>query len=95
MAIKVIITRKVTGGKQKDLLPLLMELRAKAMNQNGYISGETLKGISDPEEFMVISTWKSLEDWKAWESNPERKEIHGKIDVILEKKTIAKAYLYG
>jgi len=32
MLIKVIITRKVTGGKQKDLLPLLMELRAKAMD---------------------------------------------------------------
>ena len=95
MLIKVIITRKVTGGKQKDLLPLLMELRAKAMDQNGYISGETLKGISDPEEFMVISTWKNLEDWKAWEGNPERKEIHGKIDAILEQKTIAKAYLYG
>ena len=95
MVIKVIITRKVTGDKQKDLLPLLLELRAKAMDQNGYISGETLKGISDPEEFMVISTWKSLEDWKAWEGNPEREEIHGKIDAILEKKTIARAYLYG
>ena len=44
---------------------------------------------------MVISTWKSLEDWKVWEGNPERKEIHGKIDAILEQKTIAKAYLYG
>jgi heme-degrading monooxygenase HmoA len=94
MAIKVIITRKVTGVRQKDLLPLLMELRTKAMNQNGYISGETLKGISDPEEFIVISTWKSLEDWKAWENNPERKEFQGKIDALLEEKTNAKAYLY-
>ena len=95
MAIKVIITRKVAKGKQKDLLPLLMELRSKAMNQKGYISGETLKGISDPDEFMVISTWNSLEDWKAWEDNPERREIQGKIDALLEEKTIARAYLHG
>lgn len=95
MAIKVIITRKVGKGKQKDLLPLLMELRTKAINQNGYISGETLKGISDPDEFMVISTWQSFEDWKAWEDNPEREEIQAKIDAILEEKTMAKAYLHG
>jgi len=95
MAIKVIITRKVTKGKQKDLLPLLVELRSKAMSQKGYISGETLKGISDSDEFMVISTWNSLEDWNAWDNNPAREEIQAKIDAILEEKTVAKAYLYG
>jgi heme-degrading monooxygenase HmoA len=95
MAIKVIITRKVTRGRERDLLPLLMELRTKAMNQKGYISGETLKGISDPDEFLVISTWKSSEDWKAWEDNPERRAIQSKIDAILEEKTVARAYLYG
>jgi len=95
MAIKVIITRKVAKGRQNDLLPLLMELRTQAMNQKGYISGETLKGISDPDEFLVISTWQSFEDWKAWEDNPARREIQVKIDAILEEKTVAKAYLYG
>jgi heme-degrading monooxygenase HmoA len=95
MAIKVIIRRKVTPGKQRDLLPLLMELRAKAMSQKGYISGETLKGISDPDEFLVISTWNSFEDWKAWENNAERGNIQAEIDRILEEETVAKAYLYG
>jgi len=95
MAIKVIIKRRVAKGRQKELLPFLMELRTKAMNQKGYISGETLRGISDADEFLVISTWQSLEDWKAWEDSPERKEIQGKIDAVLEEKTVAKAYLYG
>jgi len=95
MAIRVIIARKVAKGRQKDLLPLLMELRTKAMNQKGYISGETLKGISDADEFLVISTWQSFEDWEDWEDNPERREIQGKIDALLKEKTVAKAYLYG
>ncbi len=95
MAIKVIIARRVGKGRKGDLLPLLMELRTKAMNQKGYISGETLKGIGDPDEFLVISTWRSLGDWKAWEDNPERGEIQAKIDGVLEEKTITKAYLYG
>jgi heme-degrading monooxygenase HmoA len=95
MAIKVIITRTVTSGKEEDLLPLLRQLRSKAMEQKGYISGETLKGISDPDEFLVISTWANLEDWRAWDSNPARREIQDKIDDMLEKKTVAKAYYYG
>ena len=95
MAIKVIITRKVAQGKEKDLLPLLMELRTRAMGQGGYISGETLKGVSDPDEFLVISTWNSLEDWRAWEANPERQKIQERIDGVLDEKTTAKAYLYG
>jgi len=95
MAIRVIITRKVATDKQKDLFPLLMELRLKAMNQKGYISGETLKGISDPDEFMVISTWNSLEDWNAWDNNPARKEIQAKIDVILKEKTNCEGVSYG
>jgi heme-degrading monooxygenase HmoA len=95
MAIKVIITRKVARGREMDLHPLLMELRTKAMEQKGYISGETLKGISDPDEFMVISTWNSLENWDAWNDNPDRIEIQEKIDAILEQKTVAKAYYYG
>ena len=95
MAIKVIITRKLAQGKEKDLLPLLMELRTRAMGQGGYISGETLKGVSDPDEFLVISTWNSLEDWRAWEANPERQKIQDKIDGVLDEKTTAKAYLYG
>jgi len=95
MAIKVIISRKVRKGREKDLLPLLMELRAKAMEQRGYISGETLNGISDQDEFMVISTWNSLDDWNAWNDNPARREIQSKIDAILKEKTVAKAYFYG
>jgi heme-degrading monooxygenase HmoA len=95
MAVKVIITRKVAGGREEDLLPLLWDLRSKAMEQKGYISGETLKGISDPDEFMVISTWRSLEDWNAWNGNPARREIQDRIDAILEQKTVAKAYYYG
>ena len=95
MAIKVIIARKVARGKEKDLLPLLMELRTRAMGQGGYISGETLKGVSDPDEFLVISTWNSLDDWRGWEQNPERQKIQERIDAVLEQTTTAKVYLYG
>ncbi len=83
MAVKVIIERRVPKGKDTDLANLMRDLRAKAMFAKGYISGETLRAHDDPTLYVVISTWKSLEDWRAWEQGLERKAIQAKIDTIL------------
>ena len=95
MAIKVFVKRKVAKGKESELLPLLLELRAKATSRPGYISGETLRGVEDPEDYIVIGTWQSVENWKDWESSPERAQIQDKIDVLLGEKTKYRVYFYG
>jgi len=95
MAVKIIIKREVRKEKEKELLPLLLELRSKAVAQSGYISGETLNNVDNPEEYLVISTWQSVESWKAWESSRQRKEIQRKVDAILGQKSKYSIYLYG
>ena len=95
MAVKIIIRRKIPKGKETQLSPLLLSLRSKAISQPGYISGETLRNVDDPGDHLVISTWKSVEDWRAWEANPGRLEIQGKIDALLGEKTSFAVYYYG
>lgn len=95
MAVKIIIRRKVSKGKEAQLLPLLVELRARAITQHGYVSGETLRNANDPEDYVVISTWKSVEDWKAWEASQRRMEIQKKIDSLLGEKITPGIYYYG
>ena len=63
MAVKILIQRKVKPGKEKELYETVRELRSMAIHAEGYISGETLCSIEDPSVRLVISTWKSLEDW--------------------------------
>ena len=94
MAIKIIIKREVPGKREKELLPLLIQLRALATAQPGYISGETLRNMKDPEEYLVISTWKSVDNWEAWVSSIERAAIQDKIDRVLETETQYSIYLY-
>jgi len=95
MAVKIIIRRKVSKGKEAQLLPLLIELRGKAITQHGYVSGETFRNVNDPEDYLVISTWKSVEDWKAWEASPRRGETQNKIDSLLGEKFKPGIYYYG
>lgn len=84
MAVKVIIERRVPKGKDTDLANLMREMRSKAMFASGYISGETLRAHDDPTLYVVISTWRSADDWKAWEASSERSETQTKIDAVLE-----------
>jgi heme-degrading monooxygenase HmoA len=101
MSIRVLMIRKIPrlyGGMEADLLPqlvpLLEDARELAFRQPGYISGETMRNVTDPYEFLVISTWKSIEDWERWFANPERKMIEGKIDMVLGAPTDYRVYSY-
>jgi heme-degrading monooxygenase HmoA len=66
MPIQVIIKRKWQTDKHEKLIPLLTELRPRAKKQAGYISGETLRSLEDPEDYMVVSKWETAGDWKKW-----------------------------
>ncbi len=95
MAVRIIIDRKVKKGKEAEFAKLLRELRTKAVPSKGYISGETLRALDDHHNYIVITTWQSLDDWKAWEKNPERKKIQNKIEKLLAKPSKTKIYVYA
>ena len=95
MAVKIIIKRVVPQDKARGMIPLFRKMRTLATNQPGYISGETLKRLDKPDEFIVISTWNSSDDWNRWVQSAERQEIQGEIDVLLGGKTEYEIYHYG
>jgi heme oxygenase (mycobilin-producing) len=83
MAVKVLIKRKVADKQAPELETLLRKMRALTLNQKGYISGETFTRLDEPGVSMVISTWQSLDDWRAWTLNKERVEVQEQIDKLL------------
>lgn len=95
MAVKVFIKRIVAQDKAKQMIPLFREMRSMAMTQTGYISGETLRNLESPTEFLVISNWQSSKAWEDWLSSKERQELQGKIDDLLGGKTEYSIYHYG
>jgi heme-degrading monooxygenase HmoA len=93
MAVKILITRSIGQEVAPVIRPLIVELRAHAMKQTGYISGETLKCIDRPGEYLVISTWQSVADWNKWLASQERKILEDKIDSITGKTTEYATYV--
>ena len=95
MAVKVLIKRSVSQDQAKTLIPLVRQMRASAATQAGYITGETLRSLDNPEEFLIISTWQSSDDWKKWLQSEERKEVQDKIDDLLGGATDYEIFHYG
>jgi len=87
MAVKIFIKRKVKSENIMELTSLLKKLRSLTINQQGYISGETLRRVDVPDECMVISTWRTVEDWKAWVKNEKRIAVQNEIDRLLGEET--------
>ena len=61
MAIGVLINSVTKhGDNAKVLLPHIVELRALAVKQPGYISGETFFKLDHTEEFFLIGRWTNI-----------------------------------
>jgi heme-degrading monooxygenase HmoA len=88
--VKVLMERTIRGQNVGQIVRLLRQLRVLAMQQPGYISGETLHGVDDPNYYLVISTWESLKQWQNWFNNPERRQLSTEIDGFLASPTVTR-----
>jgi heme-degrading monooxygenase HmoA len=87
MPIQVIIKRKWETDKPEALFPLLTELRSLAEKQPGYISGETLRSLDDPDKYLVFSQWETVKDWQKWLQSKERRDLQGEVDSLIGERT--------
>ncbi len=87
MAVKIFIKRRGVDKNIIELTVLLKKMRSLTLNQPGYIFGETLRRVDQPDECVVVSTWRSLDDWNNWFANNERISIQSEIDLLLGNET--------
>ncbi len=92
--VKVLLERSIKGKQVREITRLLRMMRVLAMQQPGYVSGETLHAVDDPNHYLVISTWESREHWQAWFANPERQKLQAEVDSYMESPTKIRVYTY-
>jgi heme-degrading monooxygenase HmoA len=92
--VKVLLERTIKGKHVGDIVRLLRQMRVLAMQQPGYISGETLHAVNDPNHYLVISIWESMDHWQGWFNNEERRKLQVKIDDYLESPTVMRLFTY-
>jgi heme-degrading monooxygenase HmoA len=95
MIAKILIKRTFQKDAGRQILPILQKMRAAAMSQAGYISGETLTNFATPQRLTVISTWQDMESWERWKNSPERAKIESMLEVFQVGPTEFEEFVSG
>ena len=88
--IRVIVKREVKEGQ--SVVDFLRQLRMAALPQAGYVTGETLINTENRQIVTVVSTWRSLDDWKKWEASEQRAKITRQIEPLLATPPSTETY---
>ena len=93
--IKVIIDHHVKDQKDVEaVIEIIRQLRNAATRQLGNITGETLINTKDRRNILVISVWRRVEDWNAWDKSEERKKLTQQMHQLLAKPYTFRTFQY-
>ena len=71
--VRVLVGYKLKRGS--DILPLLLQLRSSESTYPGFVSAENLLREGDDTIVVEMSTWETVEHWKAWETSKVRQAL--------------------
>jgi len=94
--IRLILEYQAKDEKAAEqLIEVIREIRNEALKQPGYITGETLVNTEDSCNIIVISSWQSLEHWRAWHESEKQVKIAQRLDSLLAEPRIARTYRHS
>jgi heme-degrading monooxygenase HmoA len=93
MAVSIIIKRLVKDETMAaQLAPFIVQLRSRAAVQPGFLKDQTFSCLDCEGEYLIMSTWNTLEDWNKWMHSKERMDIQHQVDELLGEKTLYRYY---
>lgn len=93
--IRVIIEHQLKEAEDLErFIAIIREIRNEAMKRPGFIIGETLVSTDDPCNVLVITTWYSLENWKAWDTAEKRIDLTKAANALLAKPYTVRTYQF-
>lgn len=95
MSVKILIKRKFKKEALEDASAMLIKARSNAMGNEGYLSTETLVSYDDPRSVLIISMWRSKEDWDRYRKSATRKEHEEKYAQMFEGPTEYEVFNIG
>lgn len=84
--IRVIIERSIAESLEANYEDTAKQTLQKAIRAPGFISGESLKDITNSRHRVILCNWRSTQDWQAWQLSHERKEMMDKLNLMLERE---------
>jgi heme-degrading monooxygenase HmoA len=95
MTVKILLERKFKEEPSLDEIKIINELRIGAMQQIGYVSGETLVDLDDHRRIIVISVWTNKAAWETWEKSDQRRKLETNLNENLKQRPVIRSFMLG
>jgi len=79
VSVRFILDARVKPGCQGDLQRAYAALRERVERAPGLLGHQLCESIDDPERWLVISEWDSLDASAAWDKSDEHARLIGPI----------------
>lgn len=82
--IRVLIEREIIAGLEQPYAQAITAMLQAIVSAPGFLSGESLRDINQPQHHFIISAWQSRAAWDRWLFSAERRTALDAIQPFLE-----------
>ena len=90
MSVRFILDVRLKPGCRDDLTRAYAALRERVELQPGLLDHQLCESIDDPERWLVISEWSSVEESAAWDRSDEHARLIGPMRACFAQASAAK-----
>ncbi|AFR34511.1 antibiotic biosynthesis monooxygenase [Arthrobacter sp. Rue61a] len=78
----VVSTMQLQSDSEEEWDQLIRERFKSAHDRDGWISGQLLSPVAEPNTRVIIGTWRSQRDWEAWHEDPAFLSTRARLDEL-------------
>lgn len=86
--IRVLIERHIAESLEAAYEERSRKVLQHAVSAPGFVSGETLMDLHDPNHRFTLANWRSEADWQRWLQSEERKELMAELIPMMDREEI-------
>ena len=76
-----VITRvMLASGSESEWDDAMRERLKAAHGQAGWVGGQLLAQVDEPNRRVIVGTWQSRGDWEAWHDDPAFKDTRERME---------------
>jgi heme-degrading monooxygenase HmoA len=75
---------RVRPGAEDKWDAVVRDRMATAKERPGWVSAQLLRSESQPNQRVIVGTWRTRADWEAWHRDPRFKETRRQLDELVE-----------
>jgi heme-degrading monooxygenase HmoA len=90
VSVHFILDVRIKPGSREDLARAYAALRERVEREPGLLGHQLCESIDDPERWLVISEWSSVDASSAWDQSDEHAKLIGPMRACFAQATAAK-----